>query len=95
MAAHLKSLERQTGRVFQVSADEVPDVPWPVAHVWEWFVAELSPRRSSSGFGANPLSFADIEAWARLTGRRPTSFEARLLMQLDDAMVHALRPKSS
>lgn len=90
MAAHMASLERQTGRTMR---EDVPVMPWPLSHVWEWFVGELSGRRSSGGFGVNPITHAEIEAWARLTNRTPTPREVRLLLRLDDAMVHALRPR--
>lgn len=91
MAAHLASIERQTGR--SVGA-EAPDLPFPLRHVWDWYVGELAPRRSSSGLGANPISYTDVEAWARLTGRTPTPMEIRILMRLDDTMVHTLRSKT-
>lgn len=92
MAAHLASLERQTGRRV---APETPDLPFPLVHLWQWFVTELAPRRSSSGFGPNPLSYGDVEAWARFTGRTPTPMEVRVLLRLDDCFMATLRQKPS
>jgi len=92
MADHIASLERQTGRTLR---PETPDLPFAFRHIWQWFVEELTPRRSSNGFGVNPLTHAEVEAWARLTGRTPTTMEARLLMRLDTVVVAALRPKPS
>ena len=35
------------------------------------------------GFGAEPIGFADIDAWSRLTGARPRPAEIRVLMAID------------
>jgi hypothetical protein len=91
-ADHIRSYERQTGKVFEGGT---PEAVYPVAvgHVWEWFL-ELVPRRTSNGMGPNPITFADIQAWAALTERAPTPQEVRWLMRLDDTMLHALHERS-
>lgn len=43
----------------------------------------MSGARTSNGFGLNPLSFAEIQAWAALTGADPTPWEVSLLKRLD------------
>lgn len=43
----------------------------------------MSGARTSNGFGLNPLSFAEIQAWAALTGVEPTPWEVSLLKRLD------------
>ena len=43
----------------------------------------MSSARTSNGFGLNPLSFCEIEAWARLSGVEPTPWEVGLLKRLD------------
>jgi hypothetical protein len=63
---------------------EGPPCPPALAHVVRWF-AELSSARGGSGFGANPISYAEIEAWARLTRRYPSSVEVALLRDVDSA----------
>jgi hypothetical protein len=60
----------------------LPPVPAALQHVWEWF-GELSSSRSGNGGGPNPLSFVEIEAWARLTGRLPAPREVQAIMALD------------
>lgn len=62
--------------------------PEPAEHVWRWFL-ELRRRRSGSGFGANPISYAELEAWARLSGTRPSALEVGWIMDLDDAVMEA------
>ncbi len=69
-----------------------PPCPPEVEHLWEWF-AELSSGRSSNGFGANPLGWADIEAWARLTDRAPSVWEVGLLKRLDGVYLEVTAPK--
>jgi hypothetical protein len=93
MADHLASIERQTGKRVHLAEEEVPAVPWPLQHVWNDFMV-LTARRSSSGFGMNPLSYAEIEAWARLTSRTLSPMETRLLMRLDDCLVTVTRQKT-
>ena len=58
-----------------------PPLPILLRHVWFWF-CELSGSRSS-GMAANPISYTEIEAWGRLTGRRPDVREVRLIVMLD------------
>jgi hypothetical protein len=42
-----------------------PTVPEAGRLAWGWFL-ELSATRSWHGAGPNPISFAEIDAWARL-----------------------------
>lgn len=70
---HLK----QAGR-----AVEDPEPPEAVEHVLEWFF-ELSRARSSNGFGVNPISHLEIQAWAGLYGIRLASHEMRMLAAMD------------
>lgn len=59
-----------------------PPCPAALAHVWNAF-ARLGARRAS-GFGSNPISFLEIEAFQRLTGLRFMPLEVRLIEELDD-----------
>lgn len=47
----------------------------------------LAGRAGSGGFGRNPVSFQDMEAWSRLTGIRPEPWEVAALERLDNAML--------
>jgi hypothetical protein len=58
-----------------------------------WF-CELSQTRSSNGFGANPISFAEIEAWARMTRSMPTPREVLLLRRLDAVALRFINAKN-
>lgn len=63
-------------------------MPEGFEYLWEWF-RELDAARGSSGFGANPIAFVEIDAWARLTMRSPTPWDVRVLKQLDIAYLNA------
>lgn len=72
--------------------EEPAPLPWALRHIWEWF-HELAGRAGSNGFGPNPLSYTEIAAWARLTGRHPQPHEVQLLLRLHDAWRVAITPK--
>ncbi len=65
-------------------------LPEPLAHVWAWF-CELSNARTPGAFAVASISYQDMEAWARLTGHRPTAAEVALLRELDAAFIASLR----
>jgi hypothetical protein len=62
-------------------------MPENYAHCWAWF-GELSRTRSSNGFGQNPISYAEIDAWSRLTNIELTPLEVSAIMQLDSAYLN-------
>ena len=55
-------------------------------YLWGWFL-ELNRTRSSNGFGLNPINYVDIDAWSRLTNRKPTALDVFALTQLDAAFL--------
>lgn len=59
-----------------------PDIDPSLVYLWNWF-AELCGGRSWAGSGPGPLSYLEIEAWARLTKRAITSFEVQCIKALD------------
>lgn len=79
-----QSLERQGAFV----PPEYLSLPFPdlVSHIWEWFI-ELHRCRTSNGFGVNPITYIDIDAWSRLTRRKPTALEIRAITQIDAAFL--------
>ncbi|MBA3891944.1 MAG: hypothetical protein H0X64_15600 [Gemmatimonadaceae bacterium] len=60
------------------------ELPEPVEYLLEWF-RELAATRRVGMTGTEPLSYADIDAWARQTRRTPTSEEVQALIRLDGA----------
>lgn len=59
-----------------------PALPEMGAQVWSWF-SELCAARTHHEGGANPIGYAEIEAWARLTHRVPQPWEIEWLRALD------------
>lgn len=53
----------------------------------------MSRGRTIGAHAANPISFFEIEAWARLTRSHPSPFEVRLLRSVDDAYLAKLAKK--
>lgn len=62
--------------------------PFPIRHAWLWSVfAELSQARTSNGFGLNPISYTDIDAYRRVTSQRLKPWHVRVIRAIDDAFL--------
>lgn len=70
-----------------------PAAPEALWHVWEWFWS-LDAARGNNGWSWNPLGFADIEAWTRLSRIQPTPFEVDCLRLLDRAWLREQRKRA-
>lgn len=77
----LQSVYRQTGRMPAQLAD-APELPDGLLYLWGWFM-RLCAARGSSGFGPNPLSYAELDAFARLMGVTLQPWEVDTLRDLD------------
>jgi hypothetical protein len=60
-----------------------PPFPMALLHVWNAF-HRLTSRRGSNGFGINPISWPDIDAYVRHSKMPLAPWEVRLIEQLDD-----------
>lgn len=63
----------------------VAQLPFELAHVWQWFM-QLN-RKRQSGMAVNPLSSIDILAWQLRHRIRLTAWEEELLDQLDASFI--------
>ncbi len=79
----------QTPEELGLSFPEEPRCPEGCEYLWNWF-CELSRHRGSNGFGASPLRWQDIAAWARLMGTAPEPWELAALSAMDEAACEAL-----
>lgn len=61
-----------------------PPAPAGAAHLLAWF-ADLAAGRGVGYMAPLPLSYSEMEAWARLTGRTLTPWEVLVLRRLDNA----------
>lgn len=82
----LEQVERQTG-ITPPELEGVPELPEPASHLMAWFY-DLSATRSV-GMALNPISYTEIEAWARLTGNKPAPWEVSAIRQLDAAFLQS------
>lgn len=78
-------MEGLAGDLIRFATTGTGDCPQAIAYLLDWFSA-LSSRRTV-GMAANPISYAEIEAWSRLTDTRPTPWEVSILVRLDDAFL--------
>ena len=67
--------------------DPLPPFPEELEALWGVFLA-LSSRRTA-GMAANPITFADIEAFQRLTLTDLSAWEVDVICQLDNAVLSA------
>lgn len=74
--------------VIEEQLDDAPELDEMFYEVWGWFL-KLHSRRSSSGFGVNPISYQEIESFFRLQAYFPHSWEVDIIHLFDDvAMQH-------
>lgn len=80
---HLLAVKRQIHKTPK-ELEELTSVKCPplLHYMWLAFL-ELNSGRGSSGFGPQPLSYQEIESWARLTRRHLTAWQVQLLKRLD------------
>lgn len=91
MRSHLESVYRQTGFLPKELAD-IPPMPDDLTYLWKWFL-ELDAARGSNGFGLNPLSYAEIKAWADLLGHKPQSWEIKAIKRFDSVRIRITNEK--
>lgn len=78
---HLEKVEQTTGKR-PAKLDEEPEIPDSAEYLWLLFW-ELNGRRTGSGFGGNPITYADLLAWMNIHGISLTPWEVQTLMELD------------
>ena len=60
----------------------IPPVPIELAYLWRAF-NRLASRRTSNGFGPNPIPWSDIAAYSVLTGFPFAPWEVEVIEELD------------
>jgi len=53
----------------------------------------LNDARPAGGFGVAAITYPDIDAWVRLTGRKPTPWEVGTLKALDRVFLKVMSEK--
>ena len=70
-----------------------PELPMAGERVWGIFL-DLHATRGSNGFGANPISATEIEAWSRLRREPIRTFELDIIRNMDVAYLTAVAKKA-
>lgn len=86
MRAHLEISARKGSKAARRELERY-QLPDEVLYLWNW-AYELYGRSGAHMNGLNPVSYTTIQAWAAMTGHRPTSLEVEALIQLDTAMMY-------
>lgn len=66
--------------------------PRAILYLWGWFL-ELDSTRDIGGMGVRAIRYAEIQAWAALTGRSPRPEEIALIVRIDRLAVAISREK--
>jgi hypothetical protein len=83
----LESAWRQTGHK-PAELENLAELPQSMYEVWKWFI-ELNNARSSSGFGVNPISYTEMDAYFRLQQTVPETWEVNVIRRLDSVALEA------
>lgn len=89
MREHLASAWEKSGKepARLASAAELPPLLDPL---WSDFL-QLHRARGSNGFSPSPISFADIDAWQRVTGFKLRPWQLECIRRADEAYLASLR----
>lgn len=92
MRARLEQVEKMTGRR-PPELDELVDLPKDMIYQWQYFIA-LHNKRSSNGFGVNPISYQDMHSYFSLIGYSPYEWEIDLINSLDNVFLEVQRKEA-
>jgi hypothetical protein len=67
-------------------------MPAEVGYLWGWFL-ELDGARGSNGFGLNPLSYSEIQAWATLMRVTLAPWEVEAIKRIDSVRIRVSNEK--
>lgn len=92
LRAHLEQVEKDTKRR-PIELDG-PELPNTTAYLWDWYLL-LSSGRQPTGFGLGPLTYSEIDAFARLMGVTFKSWEVLAMKMLDATYLSIQTSKES
>lgn len=81
------SRAREPKRVAALEAElALPPFPEAVRYLWRAF-ARIRRRNAGNGFGATPITWADLDAYSRLSGMHLKPWEIEIIEMLDDLLL--------
>jgi hypothetical protein len=69
-------------------SEREPPFPLHDAYIFGIF-QELNASRSHNGFGYNPLSYTEVDAYRRMTGTVLNAWQVKMLMRIDQIFLAA------
>lgn len=82
---HLRKVEQQTGKTPQMLLD-APRLPAACEELWRVF-SELHSCRGNNGFGPSRITYADIDAFQRVSGVKLSTWEMSAILRADAAFL--------
>jgi len=73
--------------------EDEPELLPEITHIWDWFL-ELTATRGSNGFGVNPITYTEIDAWSRLLKTEPSPLEIELIKIIDSVYLEKVAKDS-
>lgn len=88
-------VERDRKRAQREEEEEAkrPKPPEGFEFVWEWYF-ELAQSRQQTGFGVSPISWQEMDAWARITGVTLYPWLAMCFRAMDQAWLKVAAERS-
>lgn len=87
----LKSAEKQIGYTPEELRNE-PSIPDLFKESWNWF-AKLSAKRTTNGFGLNPLSYQEMLSYFWLIETKPMFYEIQAIELFDSVFMDVYSSK--
>lgn len=90
----LENLQGRKGSAIEAKRAEfeaklfLPDLPEEYTFAWNAF-HELNGSRGSNGFGVNPITYLEIDAYVRLTGKVLLPYEINAINVIDACFLKA------
>ena len=78
----LESVWKQTG-IKPKELDDIVELPDCFKYAWEYFL-KLNQKRTSNGFGLNPISYSEMKSFFDLNQIIPDSVEIEVISLLDN-----------
>ena len=93
MREHLQQAAKQ-GSVYAQDALKGEDCSGVLGYLWDWFM-ELHGHRGAGPMGAAPLTWPDLDCWARRMRRDPQPWEFDVIAHLDNEFFAATLPATT
>jgi hypothetical protein len=81
----LETIKKKTGKLPPEYEDQ-KELPDYLADIWGYFL-QLDNKRTSNGFGVNPITYSDLKSFCDLKGVCLEDYQVDLIMRLDNMRI--------